>query len=692
MTANFLEKRYPLTGTILYGGDYNPEQWPENIWVEDMELFKRAGINEVTLNVFSWSALQPDEETFDFSKLDRIVSVVGDAGMKIVMATSTAALPAWMTLKYPEVGRVDIHGRKMRHGKRHNACINSPLYRKFSKGLAARLAERYSSNPHLVGWHINNEYGGFCWCETCASAFREWLISHYTTVEKVNSAWNTAFWGHTYHSFDEIFPPNELGDFREGMNKAILPAYSLDYQRFYGDAVRDSFNEEKRAIRDFDCKNPVTTNMMGTFKDYDYFAWRADNDFSGSGVDVVSWDSYPAYDTTSAQTSMRHALMRAVGKGESFVLMEQTPSRQNWQPYNSLKRPGQMREQSWQAIAHGADAIQFFQLRQSRSGCEKFHGAVVGSDGTDKTRTFQECARLGEELKKFGSVISGSKVERGSVAIIFDWESWWALSYSAGPTVSPDYVNEVSRWYAELFKRNIAIDVVSAHDDLSGYRVVLAPLLYMMDNDTVHNMQDYLSSGGELLMTTMSGLVDEHDSLYQGEIPVPFREAAGIWAEETDALPPSLDVAVVMESNVQDLKSQILCDVIHADDDTQVIARYAGEYYSDTPVYTYKPSSSGGGVHYVATIPNNGLLKAIVDNVVKDISSEDSVSVPDGVEVNRRVREDGTNLVFVINSGDQTAIATSRGKSTDLLTGQEFDNGSEIVLDAFGVAILQIKA
>ncbi|UNX53766.1 beta-galactosidase [Georgenia sp. TF02-10] len=669
------------TGRILYGGDYNPEQWPEEVWAEDMELLRQAEINTVTLNVFSWATLQPADDVYDFARLDRIVQTVADAGMSIVLATSTAALPPWMSLKHPDVNRVDAQGRRMRHGARHNACISSPTYRRYSVALAERLAERYAEVPSLVAWHVSNEYGGFCWCDLCAQAFRDWLRTRYGTVEAVNDAWNSAFWSHTYHSFEEIFPPNELGDAMAG-GKAVLPGSALDYQRFYGSSVLDSFREEKAAIRRFDTARAVTTNMMGTFPDYDYFAWSDD-------LDVVSWDSYPAHDTTPAQIALRHDLMRAVGRQRPFMLMEQTPSRQNWQPYNSLKRPGQMRQQSWQAVARGADTVQFFQLRQSRAGCEKFHGAVIGTDGTGSTRTFREVAELGAELARVSPQVVGSRVEHGSVAVVFDWPSRWAIGYSAGPSRSLEYVREVERWYAELHRRNVPVDVVPATGPFDGYAAVVAPCLYMLPEGLAEGLRRYVADGGRLLLTPMTGLVDEHDRLHLGQAPVPLRDLAGVWVEETDALPPSRTVPLAFgdaaSAGDDGAHGTVLCDVVRADDGTQVLARYAGEYYAGSPALTFRPSGSGGGVLYSASFPDEVGTRLTVDALL-DGTGVVGHDLPAGVELSRRVREDGTALTFLVNTTGQSQAVRLELSGQDLLTGAAFEGAG--MLEPYGVAVV----
>ncbi|MER2003117.1 MAG: beta-galactosidase, partial [Enterococcus casseliflavus] len=381
---------------ILFGGDYNPNQWPKEIWEEDIRIFKKASINSATVNVFSWAKIQPSENCYDFEELDQIIEKLSTEGFDIVLATSTAALPAWMFKKYPEVARTDYDGRHHKFGQRHNACPNSLVYQKYAERLATKLAERYGENPQVTCWHINNEYGGECYCDNCEKAFRVWLKDKYHTIEALNKAWNMEFWGHTVYEWDEIVLPNALSE-GIGYDKTAFAGISIDYRRFNSDSLLKNYMMERDAIRKIDPTTPITTNLMGTFKGLDYFKWAKE-------MDLVSWDNYPSYNTPWSLVAMTHDLMRGL-KQQPFMLMEQTPSQQNWQPYNSLKKPGQMRAQSYQTIAHGADTIQYFQLRRSIGACEKFHGAVIEHVGHEDTRVFRETAALGAELAQLSDII-----------------------------------------------------------------------------------------------------------------------------------------------------------------------------------------------------------------------------------------------------------------------------------------------
>ncbi len=651
---------------MLYGGDYNPEQWPGEIWQKDMELFDKAGINSATINVFSWARIQPSEEVYDFHELDEIVDMLTREGKQIVLATSTAALPAWMVKRYPEVTRTDYEGRRHKFGQRHNACPNSPVYRHFITEIAGKLAERYGDRENVVCWHVNNEYGGECYCENCEKAFRVWLRKKYKTIEALNRAWNLAFWGHTIYDWDEIVLPNALSE-GIGEEGTAFAGISIDYRRFNSDSLLENFKLEKAAIRRYDKKTPVTTNLMGTFKGLDYFKWAKE-------MDIISWDNYPSYDTPWSMTAMRHDLMRGL-KDEPFMLMEQTPSQQNWQPYNSLKKPGQMRAQSYQTIAHGADTIQFFQLRRSVGGCEKFHGAVIEHAGSDQTRVFREVARLGAELKEIGSTVIGSRNE-ARVGIIFDWDNYWALEYTSGPNQDLRYVDQIWQYYDYFYNQNIAVDMIPVDGDFGKYDLIAAPVLYMMKEGMKEAVEEFVSAGGTFVTGFMSGIVDQSDNVYLGGYPGPLRKLAGIWAEEIDALAPEQSNKVVFKDGMKE-QCRLLCDIIHLEG-AEEIAQYESDFYAGTPAVT-KNCFGKGCVYYVGTVLNADGLSKVLDMVCEEAGIAAVIEEETELEVTRRSTET-EYIYFAMNFKDQEVVLPSvfAGK-TDLLTGRKMEEGEKLL-------------
>ena len=644
---------------ILYGGDYNPNQWPREIWDEDMRMFRDARINSATINVFSWAKIQPAEDRYDFSELDDMVDMLSRGNYEIVLATSTGALPAWMAAKYPEVERTDYEGRHHKFGHRHNACPNSPVFQKYSAALAGKLAERYGSNPQVKCWHISNEYGGECYCENCAGAFRVWLQKKYGTLEELNKAWNMEFWGHTIYDWEEIVLPNALGE-GIGTEKTAFAGISIDYRRFNSDSMLANFMAERDAIREFDKETPITTNLMGTYKGLDYFKWAKE-------MDIVSWDNYPRYDTPWSHTAMCHDLMRGL-KDAPFMLMEQTPSQQNWQPYNSLKRPGQMRAQSYQTLAHGADTIQFFQLRRSVGACEKFHGAVIEHVGTENTRVFREVKQLGEELEKLGGILPGS-VNEAQVGVVFDWDNYWALEYTSGPSVDLTYVPHIHEYYRYFYDRNIAVNMVPVDADFSKYKLIVAPVLYMVKDGMAQALEAFVEKGGTLVLTYMSGIVGQSDNVHLGGYPGPLRRLAGVWVEEIDALAPEQFNQVVMDSG-ESCKCGLVCELMHLEG-AESLGTYGDDFYKGMPAVT-RNSYGKGHVYYVGTHMEEAGLDNILDKAAAEAEVESVVSGGEGLEIVCRKTKEGKKLYFVMNFGEQerTLPACFAGQR-DLLTGEK---------------------
>ncbi|MFB8635429.1 beta-galactosidase [Enterococcus casseliflavus] len=659
---------------ILFGGDYNPNQWPKEIWEEDIRIFKKASINSATVNVFSWAKIQPSENCYDFEELDQIIEKLSTEGFDIVLATSTAALPAWMFKKYPEVARTDYDGRHHKFGQRHNACPNSLVYQKYAERLATKLAERYGENPQVTCWHINNEYGGECYCDNCEKAFRVWLKDKYHTIEALNKAWNMEFWGHTVYEWDEIVLPNALSE-GIGYDKTAFAGISIDYRRFNSDSLLKNYMMERDAIRKIDPTTPITTNLMGTFKGLDYFKWAKE-------MDLVSWDNYPSYNTPWSLVAMTHDLMRGL-KQQPFMLMEQTPSQQNWQPYNSLKKPGQMRAQSYQTIAHGADTIQYFQLRRSIGACEKFHGAVIEHVGHEDTRVFRETAALGAELAQLSDII-GTQTQ-AQVAVIFDWDNYWALEYTSGPTVDLKYVEQIHRYYRYFYEQNIAVDLVPVDADLSKYKLVAAPVLYMIKEGMQERLTDFVMQGGALLTTYMSGIVDQSDNVHLGGYPGPLRELAGIWVEEIDALAPKQSNGVSLVNEDLTGTSNLVSDLIHLEN-AEALAHYTSNFYAGMPAVT-KNTFGDGTVYYFGGQLEDQLQDQLFKTIVKETDITPVIEEATKLEIACRENEEAKFFVIINFHEEAQPLPEMFVGKTDLLTGKVLS--SEMMLTQYTTYIVK---
>jgi beta-galactosidase len=667
---------------IYFGGDYNPDQWPEEVWAEDMRLFKLAGINILTLPVFSWAKLQPAEDVYDFEWLDRILDLIAKNGIYVCLATSTAAQPAWMSRKYPEVLPVDVEGRKHTHGGRMNICPNSNKYREFSTNLAGKLAERYQNYPGLLVWHVSNEYITHCYCENCAREFRSWLKKRYGSLEEINRRWNMNFWSHTVYDWEEIIPPTKLnGDY------ICFQGMTLDYKRFMSDSILACYLGEYRAIKAFTPDIPVTTNTWGLINNIDWHRWS-------EYLDVAAWDHYPGMTDPISNIAVRHDIIRGMKNGRPFMLLEQTPSQQNWSPYNSLKRPGVMRLWSYQAIAHGADTVMFFQMRRSIGACEKNHGAIIDHAGHENTRVFRECAQLGRELQSLGDAILDSRIY-SKVAILFDIDNWNAVELSSGPSKDLKYYAQIEKYYHALHDLNITVDVVTPAADLSGYRIVVAPVLYMVKPGVADGIKNFVKSGGYFVTTFYSGIVDENDRVAPGGYPGELRELLGIWVEELDVLTPEMKNLIKMTQPVGELhgiyECGMLCSLPHLEG-ANALAVYGKDFYAGMPVLTENRFGQGKA-YYVASDPEAGFLNGFMKYLCDQNGLKAPLEVPAGVEITQRLKGDaGTSgqeeFTFLLNHNDNgVTVHLKDGSYTELLSGQDWVG--ERVLKAKDVAILR---
>ena len=667
---------YEKLDKVPYGGDYNPEQWPEEIWQEDMRLLPKAGVDIVTLNVFSWAALQPAEDTYDFEKLDRIMEMVTDHDMKICMATSTGAHPAWMARKYPDILRTEFNGIRRKFGGRHNSCPNSPTYRKYAVRLAEKLAERYGKYDNIVAWHVSNEFGGECCCERCEQAFRVWLKEKYGTLEALNHAWNTAFWGHTFYDWEEIVVP-DLRSEHFGTEQTTFQGISLDYRRFQSDAMLECYKLERDVIRKILPEAKVTTNLMGFYKPLDYFKWAKEMDF-------VSWDNYPSNEDSYTRIAMAHDLMRGIGGGAPFALMEQTPSVTNWLPYNALKRPGVMRLWSMQAMAHGADTVMFFQMRRTVGACEKYHGAVIDHVGTENTRVFREITALGEELKRLGTDTMQMRTQ-SRIGILFDWDNWSALEYSAGPSCELKYLTEVFRYYDALRREGYDVDFVSPEDDFGGYRLLIAPVWYMVKGDADEKVRSFVKEGGRFLTTFFSGIVQENDLVTLGGYPGKLRDILGIWVEEQDALPHDAVNSFIYKG--ENYPATLLCDLLHLEGAKQLDeSGYGEDFYKGMPVLTCNTCGEGKA-YYVATASDEKFYRKFLKDVCEEAGIRPALQVSEGVEVTARSRGE-QKLWYLLNHNETPATVQLPVPTVDLLTGEKREAG-EITLAPKDVMILR---
>ncbi|MGW2208855.1 beta-galactosidase [Streptomyces sp. NPDC001781] len=665
---------HPLTalnhrlGGIAYGGDYNPEQWPREVWREDVRLMREAGVNLVTVGVFSWSRVEPRPGAYDWELLDEVLDLLHAHGIAVDLATPTAAPPPWFTKLHPDALPVTASGTRLSHGSRQAFCPSSPAYAEAADALVTALAARYADHPAVALWHVHNEWGNhnaLCYCDTSAAAFRSWLRERYATLESLNSAWGTDFWSQRYGDWDEIDPPRDTTAFRN-------PGQELDYRRFSSDALLGRHRAETALLKRLAPGIPVTTNLMGTLeKKVDGHAFAAD-------CDLVSVDHYltAADPEGHIDLALNADLARGMARGTPWMLMEHSTSAVNWQPVNVPKRPGELRRNSLTHLARGADGIMFFQWRQSTAGAEKWHSAMLPHGGTD-TRIWREVRALGAELSALAEV-AGSRV-RSDVALLFDWPAWWALELSARPSGRLRYLDAVRDWYAALWSLNLTCDVLQPGADLAPYRAVVAPNLYLLSGQDAANLDAYVRQGGRLAVGCFSGVVDTEDRVRPGGYPGALREVLGLRVDEYLPLRPGetarLDDGTLAHDWAERVEPRGCSALLHFADGP------GGGPAAGGPAVT-RHAYGRGSARYVATRPSERTLRELM-RALADEAGVSPVAV-EGVEAVRRSGPRGSHLFLVNHTADDVTVPV---RGTGLLGAEVGDLGA--LVPAGGAVVIR---
>ena len=668
---------------LLHGGDYNPDQWldyPE-VLAQDLELMKESNVNTMTVGIFAWAALEPEEGKFQFEWLDSIIDNVTNQGGNIILATPSGARPAWMSQKYPEVLRTNGDGQKMHHGARHNHCFSSPMYREKIGIINKKLAERYGNHPGIIMWHISNEYGGECHCDLCQENFRNWLKNKYQTLDKLNHEWWGPFWSHTITEWSQIESPMAIGE-------TAVHVLNLDWRRFVTDQTINFYEHEIKDIRQMTPNIPITTNFMADTMDLIPFQSLDYSKFA-EHVDIISWDCYPAWhndwETTAdlaSKVGFIDDLYRSL-KQQPFLIMESTPSAVNWHPVNKAKRPGMHVLSSMQHIAHGSDSNLYFQWRKSRGSSEKFHGAVVDHDGSTDNRVFQEVAKVGELLENIGE-IKGS-MKQSKVAIIYDWNNNWALNNCQGfSNESKRYPQTLQEHYRYFWNHDIPVDVVTPNQDLSQYDLVIAPMLYLMTESTMTKLSGFVAAGGQLVSTYLTGLVGENDLTYLGGWPKQLQELFGITVTETDTLYSSDKNQINYQNVIYETKDYSALLKVN---EAEILANYQEDFYQQTPAITTNLYGQGQA-HFIGCRTENDFLNVFYHELVGKMDLDNSFIVKGDNEVSVQVRShEREEFHFVMNFSETEKVITVSEKTVDLLQGTE--ENVEIKLKPYEVKVLK---
>lgn len=665
-----------LQGAIAYGGDYNPEQWPEEVWQEDVKLMREAGVNLVSVGIFSWAKLQPDENTYDFGWLDRVMDLLAKNGVYVDLATATASPPPWLSAKYPDVLAVDTDGRTYYPGSRQQYSPSSPTYRKFAAALVRKIAERYKHHPALVAWHINNEYAchmNECHSEASTQAFRAWLKNKYKTIDALNAAWGTAFWSQVYYHWEEIFTPRHAPYTNN-------PTQQLDFKRFTSDAFLECCEMERAILREATPDVPVTTNFMAFFKPLDYRKWA-------ERLDFTSWDSYPdplQGRAAEADAAAGHDLIRSLKRDRPWILMEQATAAVNWRPFNGTKPPGLMRLESLQAVARGADGVLFFQFRAGRAGSEKFHSGLVGHVPPEKSRTFAEVKTLGAELKKL-TAVTGT-IAPARVAIAFDWNAWWAVELDSKPG-KLNYVDWALQFHHYFYERNIPVDFVHPEADLSSYDLVVAPTLYLLSQYGAQNLNGHVERGGTLLATYFTGIVDPDEHIVLGGYPAWLRSTLGLWVEEWSVYGDAQSNSVSFADSKKTYPVKIWCDLMHLEG-AEALATYQTDFFAGRPAVALNHHGKGAAFYLGAKLDSAGLAD-VLDRACAQARVKPILAAKQPIEATLR-QGDGKSFLFLLNHSETpTKVSLEQYHGTELLTGAKASG--EIELGKFGVAVIAVE-
>ncbi len=657
------------TPAFGFGGDYNPEQWHPSVWQEDVALMKVARVNLVSVGIFSWALLEPSEGRYEFGWLDDVLDLLHESGIRVDLANASASPPPWFSHRYPQSLPVTANGVRLGYGSRQAFCASSPEYRRAAAALTTEIAKRYASHPAVVMWHVHNEYGCHnqpCYCEVSGAAFQRWLERKYDDIDALNEAWGTAFWSQHYYRFDEITPPRQSGTF-------VNPTQVLDFARFSSDELLDCYRAEADILRAHS-PLPVTTNFMGFSmgldKPIDYWAW-ADH------MDLVSNDHYlVAEDPRNFQElAMGADFVRGLASGGPWVLMEHSTSAVNWQPRNIAKRPGELRRNSLQHIARGADAALFFQWRAAKAGSEKFHSALLPHAGTD-SRVWREVVELGADLAAISEIV-GSRVNGAAVAIIHDTDARWASELDSHPTIDASLLNETRLWHDALYRLGVTTDFRRSTDDLSSYGLVVVPMQYLMTDAGADSLRSFAKNGGTVVITYQSGIVDEDDHIRLGGYPGALLSMTGTRIEEFYPLREGEEVELTRYGSGR-VFSELGRSLT-----SEVLAEFAGGPTAGSPAITRNRVGTGT-VYYVGT----SLSPAGARELVTEILTASSIPVPqksgDDVEIMRR--SDGSRTwLFAINHGSADAVVTVDG--VDLLTGAATEG--TLTVSSGGVAVVR---
>lgn len=661
---------------MYFGVDYHPEQWvhphggtkdnPEAEWQQDIELMAAAGINVVRLGEYSWGLCEPEPGQYDFAWLRRVMDLLHKSGIRAVLATPTAAPPLWMSVKHPEILPVDEHGLVKHAGTRRAVCLNSEIFWDFSKKIVAAMAGALGNHPALVAWQVDNGIGGnfteASFNEDTRRDWHLWLEAKYQNVGNLNDLLGLRHWGQVVTSFKQAPMPMSAPAVHN-------PALVVDWNRFCSDTIVQFVRMQAGLIRELSPGRPVTTNLRPLRHKFDHFDMA-------EAVDFVSVESAAAIKTHSAELACDMDILRSLKKegvkspdgSEGFWVMEYKAGNVSWQEVNSVVRPGVLRMFTYQLVSRGADAILFFRWRQPRFGSEAFDGAVLPHSGRKNSRVYKEVAHLGEELKMLAPALKGTRV-RPEVCILYSHDNDWALQLPRQQNKFFRLREHIQLFYSAFHDKNIAVDFARPGEDLSRYRLVVAPSLRLLHGAEADRLNLYVQNGGTLVGTFNTGLVDENHIAPVNGYPHDLTDLFGLEVTEFDMLPPGEENHLTFKgafptSHLHPAK--LWCDLIEPRE-CQVLATYSRDFYAGKPALTMNPFGLGKAV-YFGTQSHPHFYSDLVTWLRQLCGLHPLLKVPEQVEVSMREKE-GIRIHFLLNHKPNPVRVQFYKPMHDLLTG-----------------------
>ena len=637
---------------FYYGVDYYPEHWPEERWETDARMMQEAGFNVVRLAEFAWSVMEPEDGVFDFGWLDRAIDILGAHGMKVVLGTPSAAVPPWLWQKIPDIALVNADGRALEYGSRRDYSPTNAAYRQYAVRIARRMAEHYRDNSHVIGWQIDNEFGDRCYSPSTRLAFHDWLRRKYGTLDALNRAWGTRFWSHVYTDWSQIPAPVKT------IHGQHNPGLHLDYYRFISDVYVEFQQLQIDAIREVSPPDHfITHNLMGfKYPNINYYDLAAP-------LDLVSWDNYPrgfwikTPDIDPVPLALGHVTMRSL-KRQSFWVMEQQSGPGAWDIIPPMPRPGEIALWAYQAVAHGADGIVFFRWRTARFGTEEYWHGVIDHDGKPRRR-YAEVRQMGEQLARFGEQIAGSGV-RAEAAIILSYDSRFAFQIQGN---NPDfsYEQHIQDYFAAFHQQNIAVDIVPPDADLSAYKLVIVPALYVTEPETAARLENFAERGGTLVITPRSGVKDHSNTVVELTLPGLLAPLAGVEVDDYDSLLSGQTRTLEFDGEG---RAAVWCDIL-TPTTAEVIATYDEDYYTGKAAVTLNRVGAGT-VIYSGTFGDADFVHSLTTYACRTAGVAGLLASAPGVEVAARW-QGSQRLLFVLNHSSQPQTVTLDAAYRDLV-------------------------